>query len=187
MNQDRNKILAFAALFGGVILFLALVVPLEAEKFNAHQSRLAAAAVDHARFAALSGSQQDLEAEIATLEGTIASESSIIMAPSRPAAQDHFLARVRAAIAARNGQIRTFELTPPVSSAALERLGAVVTFDVSEDGLADLMANLEGEGARVYVRDLNVTATPEGIDPSASPLLSIRATLVGLAKIEAAS
>ena len=56
----------------------------------------------------------------------------------------------------------------------------------SEEGLADLMAELEGQQGRVYIRDLNITATPQGGDPTASPVLSIRATLVGLAKIEAA-
>jgi hypothetical protein len=179
--------MAFALLGLGILAFLAVVLPLESGKFQAHQARLESAAIDHARFVALSGSQQNLEGEIAALETAIASETSIITAPSRPAAQDQFLARVRGAITARDGQIRTFELTPPVTIATMERIGAVVTFDITEEVFADLLAELEGQAGRVYVRELSVTATPDGVDPSASPILSIRATLVGLARIEAAS
>jgi hypothetical protein len=187
MKQNRKQLLAFGLLGAGVLAFLAVVLPLESAKYQTHQARLESAAIDHARFVALSGSQQNLESEISALETAIASETSIITAPSRPAAQDQFLARVRAAITARSGQIRSFELTPPVSIATMERLGAVVTFDVSEEGFADLLGELEGQAGRVYVRELNVTATPDGVDPTASPVLSIRATLVGLARIETSS
>jgi hypothetical protein len=187
MTQNRKRMMAFGLLGAGALAFLAVMIPIESAKFQSHQARLESTAVDRARFVALSGSQQNLESEIAALETAIASETSIITAPSRPAAQDQFLSRVRAAITSRNGQIRTFELTPPVSGAALERLGAVVTFDVSEEGFADLLAELEGRNGRVYVRELNVAATPDGVDPTASPILSIRATLVGLARIEASS
>lgn len=185
MTLPSNRLMALAVLGGGLILFFAIILPMEIEKYQRHQTELTAAAVDHARFMALSGTQQDLEAEIASLEAAIANEPSVITAASRTAAQDLFLARVRAAVTARSGQVRSFELTEPVTVATLERMGAVVTFDVTETQLADLLADLEGDTARVYVRELTVAATPDGTDPLASPMLSIRATVLGFARIQA--
>lgn len=187
MTLPSNRLTALAVLGGGFVLFLAIILPMEIGKYQRHQTELAAAAIDNARFQALSGTQKDLEAEIASLEAAIESEPSVITASSRTAAQDQFLARVRAAVTARSGQIRSFELTEPVTVATLERMGAVVTFDVAEMQLPDLLADLEGDTARVYMRELSISATPDGSDPQASPMLSIRATVLGFARIEADS
>jgi len=163
-------------LFGAIFLaFLACTILTAWLLIGRHRGETFQLAEDAARYEILSRHEPELARDVAMLEDFVSNEPSLIAAPSRAAAQDRFLTRVRTALSASGGNLASFAFGDAVAFGSFEQLSLTVEFSLSEAALASFLADVEGNANRIHLRSIGIWATPGQTAADGTPLLSVAA------------